>query len=307
MLKTEDGLESTFFDLCAAENMEPVMFCMEPRNTNLDQRQSLLKFIGSGYWHCPLFNCMNEHKQKMVGLLIPYYNEIASEVLTEKGEDKNNPLVRATKDNDIGIVEHLLPIYRNKKLISEFGEANYNALMMAIRHNRIEIFDILIETFEEEGLVTASNEDMKNSLMLACYYSTEYVVERLIPSYADANPGLLLEFYHGRNCLTCAVSKDNINMVRLLLPLYKEKNILGAVDKKQFNGLMTSIVHQSSQEMLNVLLSYFDEAGLVAACNEEGKTAMNYAMEKGNEESIELLRPYFEFGSERSCHSIALN
>ena len=307
VLKTEDGIESTFFDLCVAENIEAVMFCMEPRNTNFNQRQSFLKFIGSGYWHCPLFHCMNEDKQEMVNLLLPYYDELASEVLTEIGEDKNNPLIRATKDNNIGIVKHLLPIYREKKLISEFGEANYNALMMAVRHNRIDILNILIETFEEEKLVTTSNEDMKNCLMLACQYSTEYVVERLIPNYADANPGLLLEFYHGRNCLTCAVSKDNINMVSLLLPLYKEKNILGDFDKKQLNGLMTAIVHQSSQEMLNVLLSYFDEAGLVAACNEEGKTAMNCAIEKGNEESIELLKPYFEFDSEGSCHSMASN
>ena len=50
--------------------------------------------------------------------------------------------------------------------------------------------------------------------------------------------------------------------------------------------------------MLKFLLLYFDEAGLVSACNEEGKNAMNYAIEKGNDESIELLKPYFEFNSE---------
>ena len=292
-LKHEDACDLVFSELCSLGNTEALKYCLDTDNSNDQLKKKMLTFIVSGYWHCPLYHAMNEDNKQVVDFLLPYYKEIIPELLTDRDGEKNNPLIRATKEGHVGVVKHLLPVYREKKILGEFGSDNYTALMMSIKYERTEIFHILMDSFEHEGLVTTSNQKNESAITCLVLCGNEEMAKRLAPHYMESSPQLLTKYYDGRNHLDWAVQDNKVGIVKHLLPLYKKHKLLGEFNKYDKNVLMTASYY-GNLEILDILLPYFEEEGLVKGCNTNNKSALTIARDGGEEKIVERLEPFFK-------------
>ncbi len=89
--------------------------------------------------------------------------------------------------------------------------------------------------------------------------------------------------------LMCAASEGNVEMVKLLLPYYSLENI--AKESGESTALILAAKHRGNAEVVRLLL----DAGLTSKHimmeDEEGSTALSWALENGYDEIVEMLLP----------------
>jgi len=275
-VKEEKAENYIFFESCHSNNADGVKYCLDNVKDDKQTEKKMLEWIGRGESYCGLFEVMSRDHKEIVDLLIPLYEKKYPDILKKKCREGNNPLIRAALQGDVGVVKHLIPYYEKENLI---GEIQYDD------------FD---------------PRDQKNLLlMMAKEIENEEICDMLITSFKNLDdPSPLTVLYIRQNALIRAIYHGKTNIARKLIPLYKDKKLLGelgALHRDEMNALMAAAC-KGNLELFNILLPHFKEENLIHNLSRRGENVLDIAKYSGGSrsqksESKEIenqLNPYFK-------------
>ena len=89
------------------------------------------------------------------------------------------------------------------------------------------------------------------------------------------------------------VKKRQQSALKYLVPLYKEKKLLGELDGRQRNALMTAC-YWGHDEICRDLIGPFIDEYLITARNQNNDNAMTIARDRSKGQIVGILMRYFE-------------
>jgi len=192
-------------------------------------------------------------------------------------------LVAATSAQDLVKVEQILaqPGYD----VNERNANNENAILIATHLNNLEIARKLIDA----GANVNMQDNIQDSAYLYAGAQGRTEILRYMLSNADPQPNQTVLNRYGGNALIPAAEKGHIDNVRLLLED-------GRVDiNLQNNFGYTALIEAVAltdgsklyQDIVKILV---DHGARIDLKDKTGRTALDYAQEKGYNEMVQLLR-----------------
>jgi len=191
-------------------------------------------------------------------------------------------LVRAVARQDLADVERIL--MQQDYDINEVNEKKENSILIATHLNNLEIARKLIDA----GANVNMQDEIKDSAYLyaGAQGRTEFL--RYILEHAKPEPDQKVRNRYGGNALIPAAEKGHIENVRLLLE--DGRVDIDHQNKFGYTALIDVVALTDDSKLYQDIVKLLIDAGANKDLRDaDGKTAMDYAEQKGSAEMIALL------------------
>ena len=179
-------------------------------------------------------------------------------------------------------------MYSDKKLKGDLiMRTNVSEVFQAIESNDPNALKKAI--ISKPSLANTENEDGLTPLGVAAHLGNKETVQVLLEYNADVNAlsHSKIEFIPSNTALHAAIAGErNLEVIEILLNNNAKTNIF---DSNDHTVLHTAAFHDDNAQLIRLLIKY---GAPVDAKAEGGKTAMELAIDKGNNQVAEQLRQY---------------
>jgi ankyrin repeat protein len=254
--------ESTYLETKTKDNWTPLHLAVRYGN-----REIALALIEKGVD----LNVPNENKWTPLHLALRYdQNEIATAII-ENGADKNvlnnsnwTPLHFATRYNQ---PENAKLLIENGALLDIQNDEGYTALHLALRNEQPETAALLIDK--------GADVNIQNSIgWSAIHYALRYSTKEISKTILEQNCNLSAKTSNNWTPLLFAIRYKDAELARDII---RKNGDITTVNKDGTNAIMLA-----SKFNPTVLIDLLETSILINAQNNEGKTALHYAIEGEN-------------------------
>lgn len=219
---------------------------------------------------------------RFIGIIVSMFVLLTG--CNEEGEEKvkqqSNDLIKAVENNDEKKVKEILQ--DTSYPINEMNDKQETSLLIATHENYIEVAKLLIKA----GADINKQDSNQDSPYLYAGAEGKTEILKYMIEHAEPNQDIVNRF--GGNALIPAAEKGHINNVKLLLADGKvdidHQNNFG------YTALIEAVALRDGsevyQQIVQELLTYNADKELR---DESGRTALDYAKEKGYTKMIEML------------------
>lgn len=203
----------------------------------------------------------------------------AARVLIERGASvgytgrRYPPLVKAARVGSVGVLRLLL---ENGADVDQCGRRAKSALHWGVEGGNVEVVNALIEA--GAGMLIEDEEE-NTPLHVAAVQGNEEMVRILLDAGVHVDT---LSKTHRKTALAKAAWRDHEGVARLLVERGAEVNNTG--------NAYPPLVRAAMSCSLGVLRLLLEKGAEVDLCVEKDRTAMYWAVEKGHEEVVRLLK-----------------